>query len=880
MLSDIFQLALTFGDLAHVKHGTLGVMGKDVKRLYYDFQPQHYHVDLKPDREAKTFSGQVTISGQKVSRPSKRFTFHQKDLKISTARIVKHDKKGQEEIPVARINHHQTRNEVRLHTDRLLYPGQYTVELTFDGVITRPMNGMYPCFFQYNDREHQLIATQFESHHAREVFPCIDEPEAKATFDLTLTTPAEETVLANTPVKQQTTHQELKTTTFETTPKMSTYLLAFVYGDLGYKEAKTKSGVTVRTYATPANVPFTEFALEAAVRCLDFYNDYFGIAYPLPKADLIALPDFAAGAMENWGCITFREQALLVDPANTTLANKQWVAMVVAHEFAHQWFGNLVTMRWWTDLWLNEGFASWIEFLAVDHMFPEWQMWTQFAVDEQHRAFKLDALEHTHPIEVPVHHPDEIRTIFDTISYSKGASAIHMLHEYLGPTLFRDGLRHYLSRHAYGNTDTVDLWQALEEISGKPVKQFMHAWTSQPGFPLVRATVEEDTLHLAQERFYLNPETKHKTETLWPIPLLAGASTLPELLSDQQGTYQLREPHELKLNQGQSGFYRTTYNPSHLKRLGERIKKGHLEPLDRLGILSDVFEAAKAGKADTVDAFHFLEVFADEDNNAVWDVIAGAITSTRAIMHDEALRDLMKPFVRTLVAKQLKRLGWEAKRDESHFDKLLRPTILGLAAGADEPEVVKECLRRFKAMKKPTDIHPDLRSIIYNTAVRHGDATTFDRLFQLHEASSLSEERTTIAAALTSFKQPELVKRALDLVDSPSVRLQDVSYWVAYSFMNRFGHAATWDWLTTHWRWLEKNLGNDMSFSRLPLYAANAQSNRAFLQQFEAFFLPLKSPVLERSINQGIEVITWQSAWKDRDLKELKNFFKRLSDAS
>jgi len=444
-------------------------MGKDVKRLFHEFQPDHYELQLTPDRDAKTFSGTVSITGKKVYRPNKRLTFHQHGLKITKARVIKHDKKGQQEIPVDRINHHDSYDELRLHTEATLYPGTYTVELEFIGKITRPMNGIYPCFFQHDDKEYQLVATQFESHHAREAFPCVDEPEAKATFDLTLTTPADETVLANTPAKHETVHKKLKTTTFETTPKMSTYLLAFVYGDMGHKEAKTKNGVVVRTYATPDNVAFTD--------------DYFGIEYPLPKCDLVALPDFAAGAMENWGCITFREHAVLVDPANTPLASKQYVAMVVAHELAHQWFGNLVTMRWWTDLWLNEGFASWIEYLAVDHLFPEWQMWTQFAVSEQQRAFKLDGLEHTHPIEVPVHHPNQISSIFDTISYSKGASAINMLHEYLGAEVFRDGLRHYLQRHAYGNTDTIDLWQALEEISGKSVKDFMHDWISLPGYP-------------------------------------------------------------------------------------------------------------------------------------------------------------------------------------------------------------------------------------------------------------------------------------------------------------------------------------------------------------------------------------------------------------
>ncbi len=851
-------------------------MGKNVTRLFTEFQPEHYVLELTPNREKKTFAGKVTISGKKTSRPSQRITLHQKGLKVSSAIIVKHDKKGDQQVSVARINVQEKFNEVRLHTENMVYPGNYTITLEFSGVITRNMNGIYPCFFEHDGKQQQLIATQFESHHAREVFPCIDEPEAKATFDLTLTTPKNETVLANTPVKSQETHGDKIVSTFETTPKMSTYLLAFAYGNMSYLESKTKDGVIVRTYATPDNVAFTQFALDTAVKTLEFYNEYFDIPYPLEKCDMVALPDFASGAMENWGLITYREQTLLVDPANTSLGTKQYVAMVVAHELAHQWFGNLVTMRWWTDLWLNEGFASWIEYLAVDHLFPEWQMWTQFAVDEQQRAYKLDALEHTHPVEVPVRHPDEIRSIFDTISYSKGASVIHMLHEYLGAEVFRDGLRHYLSLHKWGNTDTVDLWAALEDISGKPVKDFMHAWTSQSGFPLLEAVVRSEKVQLKQERFYLNPEQEKRDDTTWPIALLSGEENVPDLFKSKQTTIEVPDAPSLKFNRGQSGFYRTIYSVEHIQRLGELVQNNQLAPLDRLGILSDLFEASKAGRFSTVDALQFLSHFGEESDNAVWDVMASSVLSVRAVMDDETLRDQMKPFIRALVAKQLDRLGWKSYDGESHFDQLLRPTILGLAAGADEESVVKECLKRFDAMTKPEDIDPDLRSVVYATAVRiRDDGDTFDKLFAMHESSTNSEERTTIAAALSSFKKPELYKRALALIDTDSVRHQDVAYWIAYSFGNRFAKRETWAWMKDHWQWLADNLGSDLSFYRFPMFAASSFSNRDFLKEYKEFFLPKMEPAFERAINQGIEVLTWQSAWKERDFEAISHFFTK-----
>ena len=846
--------------------------------LYDTFKPEHYDVALDIDKANLAFTGSVVVQGRKTGRPAKRLTFHQKDLKITSAHIIKHDKKqGDRVIELQRIVHHATYDEVRLHSDELLYPGTYTVSITFAGKITKPMNGLYPSEFLLDGEKHTLLATQFESHHAREVLPCIDEPAAKATFQLTTKTVAGEIVLSNTPIQSQHDQDNILTTTFEPTPKMSTYLLAFVCGQLAYQETTTSSGIKVRCYSTPEHVASVSFALEVAKQCLDFYEDYFGIPYPLTKCDMVALPDFASGAMENWGLITYREQTLLVDDAHTSLSNKQYVAMVVAHELAHQWFGNLVTMRWWTDLWLNEGFASWIEFLAVDHLFPEWNMWTQFITSEQQRALRLDSLEHTHAVEVAIHHPDEIRTIFDAISYSKGASLIHMLQGYLGPDDFRRGLQTYLKRHSYENTDTTDLWQALEDTSRKPVRSLMHAWTSQPGYPLLSVHVKNNQVALKQQRFRTNPDAPQShSDDIWPVPLLHETGDATALLTTKDHTLKYQASQSFMLNKNGSGFYRTTYNTEHIQGLLQDMQQGKLDEIHKICLLNDLLESAKFGYFDTVEALRVVASIADEQSYVIWDEVSGWLSNLRTIMDDEVIRDTMKPFIRQLTAKQLKRLGWQAADNDSHFDRLLRPIVIGMAAASDDPETVKRCLELFKAIaggEEPKSLDPDLRGVIYTTAARHGNQQTFNQLQALYKAASSSEEKNRLAAGLANFEQPALIEASLAMIQSDAVRLQDVAYWLIYHLSNRHARIACWQWVQTHWTWLETHIGTDLSFYQMPLYIARYFSSPDLKEEFCAFFEPKLNPTLERAYQQALETIDWHIRWQQQARQPVAAFF-------
>ena len=514
-------------------------MTKAVTRLYQQFQPENYQLDLMPDRDSMNFHGRVTVTGKKVGRPSERITFHQKGLKITAAIITKHDKKGDQSFPVARINNQDSFDEVRLHAEAQLYPGNYSVTLEFEGKITTPMHGIYPCEFKHDGVKKQLIATQFESHHAREAFPCIDEPEAKATFDLTLTAPAGETVIANTPVRTQQTAGDTQIVSFETTPRMSTYLLAFVYGELGYLEATTKDGVLVRTYATPDNVKLTQHSLDVAVKSLEFFGDYFKTPYPLPKLDMIALPDFSSGAMENWGLVTYREVAMLLDEASGSIESKQYIATVVAHELSHQWFGNLVTMKWWDDLWLNESFANMMEYRAVDAIYPEWHIWEQFVSSEGASAKRRDSLADVQAIHCKVSHPDQISSLFDpSIVYAKGGTVLYMLMHHIGEAAFRAGLEQYFTKHRYGNTQAADLWAALSVTSQQDVGAFMANWINNPGYPLLTIDWEPGTAQatLAQQRFYSDPSVVNSDQEPWQVPLASTSELDVTVLTSSSGS--------------------------------------------------------------------------------------------------------------------------------------------------------------------------------------------------------------------------------------------------------------------------------------------------------------------------------------------------------
>src|SRR3989338_8572488 len=667
-------------------------------RLSKNVVPIEYDIQLKPDLDNFTFEGVETIS-LSILQKTRIVTLHSKELEIKTASaealLWRKRQSKASALFAKKISYNKKAETVTFIFSKPIPLGKNKLTLVFKGILNDKMRGFYKSSYNIEGKTYHIATTQFEATDARRAFPCFDEPAYKAVFHISLVAPKNKTVISNTlsvsVLEHDAGYQIVK---FSPTPKMSTYLLAFIVGDFECIESKTKNGILVRVFTTPGKKHQAKFALKCAVKTLEFYEKYFDIAYPLPVLDMIAIPDFSSGAMENWGAITYRESALLVDENHSSVSNKQWVALVIAHEIAHQWFGNLVTMEWWTHLWLNEGFASYIEYLAVDKLFPKWDIWTQFSTNDLGRALRLDALLHTHPIEIPVHHPDEIGEIFDEVSYSKGASIIRMLAGYLGEKDFRDGLRYYLKKHSYKNTETIHLWQAFEKVSKKPVARMMHNWTSKPGYPVIKAQMINGKINFSQSRFFASPlsKIKSKDKTKWEIPISVQ-----------------KNKNWLKVNIGETGFYRTAYSSKLLEKLKIPIKNKLLPSWDRLGIIRDLFALAEAGEVPTTDALNFLSAYKKEDNYTVWVEVATGLSKLGRLLVKTNIKEKLDKMTIELFSPTLYRLGWNKKNKESNTDALLRSLSISMLVEAGDVKVINEAVKKFKAILQGKHVEPDIR---------------------------------------------------------------------------------------------------------------------------------------------------------------------------
>ena len=858
----------------------------DAVTLPPNVTPRRYRLRLQPDLDSFTFSGDQAVDIE-ILEPTFSITLNAMDLWIRGASV----NVDGTAIAAGTISLDSANETATLEFGQELPTGPARLDMSFTGVLNDKLLGFYRSEYISQDGQARYLATtQFEATDARRAFPCWDEPARKASFDVTLVFAEGLQAVANTPVVEETSPGPgLKSVRFAETPVMSTYLLAFIVGDLVSIEADAANGTRMGIWTTPGKEDQAQFALDTSVKLLGYFNDYFGIPYPLPKLDHIAIPDFAAGAMENWGAITYRETALLVDPVNSSAGTRQRVAEVVAHEMAHMWFGDLVTMEWWDDLWLNESFASWMGTKAVDWLFPDWEMWTQFVNMDTNRALSLDGLKNSHPIEQEVKNPAEVSQLFDAISYSKGASVIRMLEQFLGPETFRQGLNRYLSNNMYANARTQDLWSALEEESGQPVTSIMDSWVKQMGYPVLQVDSERAEEHLelsiSQERFVydrpLGPgsaEDGGSDPEVWQVPVTVNSGGEASAATVMEGRETRLEMPAVggwfKVNTGQTGFYRVNYSNDDWQRLVPAVSSLELSATDRLGVQNDAYALSKAGLLPISQFLELARAYVNETDASVWSDLASNLRDIEQLIAGEPVHPAYQEFARGLFGPAARRAGWQPRPGDGHLDALLRTTVLGQAGSYEDREVLQEATGQFQRYLSDHDsVHPDLRGVVCSLAAQAGDRSTYDQLWELERQASLQEEKIRLLLALTRFQDTGLLNETLERALSSRVRSQDTITVVGGVAANIRGREPAWEFVKSNWAEFDRRYGSG-GFGLMRLVSIcssfNTEENMA---DVERFFTDHPTPAAERTIRQALERMRLNINWLERNRHDINAWF-------
>ena len=839
--------------------------------------PVHYDLTISPNLETCEFGGEMSMEVTCGTANTNTVELHSKEISITSAEYQP-AAEGAAAIACTGIAYDLELTKVTLKFKSALPLGAATVKVSYRGILNSDMAGFY--ISHYTDAEgekRRMASTQFEALDARRAFPCVDEPNAKATFGLTLVVEKTLSALSNMPVTS-TLHQKgnKKAITFDRSPKMSTYLLAWAVGEFDCLSGTTSNGVSISIYSPPGRAHQGKFALDIGKRCLDFYDSFFGTPYPLPKLDMICITEFAMGAMENWGLVTYREVDLMIDEDKASSQQLQRVATVVAHELAHQWFGNLVTMDWWDDLWLNEGFAAYMEHMSLHEIGAGFAMWEQYTVGAMASALSLDALRTSHPIQVPIAHAEEVEQVFDAISYCKGSAAVRLVNCVLGANKFREGLQNYMKQYAYGNTKTIDLWTAWSNVSGKDVADIMSTWTGQMGYPVVTlkaCTVAngKTTLKLTQDWFLadgstLSAEDKAKK---WTIPLLfhTGETSSAEavLMTEKEQTFELPgEAPFVKINAGQQVLMRVEYDTDMLAKLCEQIKNPkHLPAVDRAAILLDAYAMAKANRGTSFETVvNVLKACRNDKDYVVWKAVAGVLGALSSVMEEVGGPgyDAFQKYAATMVKDCLATVGWEAKAGDTHMDKLLRSLVIGLLDGycADEPEVVAEARRRFELhFEDPSVLPADIKLPVYKTVLKAGGIAEYERILATYFATDNNAERKYVLNSLGATKDPALKARTLDWTcKSGDVKTQDFFYAIGPVGDSPAGAKQTWAYFQENIEFFKEKLSkaSPSLLAAVVVYSVHFCSlERA--AEVEAFFEKNPLPSCSRRIAQLVESI-------------------------
>ncbi len=843
----------------------------DPYRLPRHVVPTRYELRLEPDLEAATFAGRATIALM-VRQVTHTIMLNAVELAVASA--VVEGAGGERRTAAVELDDRLQR--ARLSFQEPLRPGEWRLHLSFQGTLNDQLRGFYRSTYKDHSGVTQtMAATQFEATDARRAFPCWDEPDFKAVFATTLVIDPRLTAVSNTGVLSESIEGHKKVVRFAESMKMSTYLVAFIVGHIESTLPWFVGTVPLRLWTVPGKQSLTAFGHEIASASLKFFEDYYGIPYPGDKLDLLAIPDFASGAMENLGAITFRETALLVDPRSGTHGELERVADVVAHENAHMWFGDLVTMSWWNGLWLNEAFATFMEMLAVDAWKPEWKRWETFSVSRA-AAFLVDGLQHTRPIEYPVRAPNDADAMFDILTYEKGASVLRMLEQHIGPSVFRDGVRDYLRTHAYGNADTKDLWISLGKAAAQPIPELMDSWIFQPGFPLVSARLDGDSeLVLAQQRFtYLDPDKP--SEQRWHIPVqlritMGGRTEHPRMLLTDRETRIALQPGvgQIFVNEGGHGFYRVQYDGTLLQRLLD-AGLDRLAPIQRFNLVSDAWASTVAGLI-SLDAYLRLTThFKRERDKNVWAVLLDAFSFLHRIAGEHE-RPLLEACVRDRVAPAVTELGWEPRAGEDELMRQLRGELLGaLGRLGNDPDIQEQALARYRQYRTdPATLDPNVVPALVTILAHIGDETHYQEFSERYRTAATPQEERRYLFSLAAFQSPALLARTLACTISGDIRTQDAPFLVSAILMNVSGREPAWEFVKTNWDEMDRRFPKQGL--RRMCGGIVGLATPELERDVHDFFASRKIDLGGKTLEQYLEQLRIAVAFREREMKKLKD---------
>ncbi len=842
----------------------------DPYRLPRTVIPSRYDLRLEPNLHQATFSGSIAITVD-VTEPVDTVWLNAAELDVTSAAIE--DAAGHRS-PLTEVMLVEAQERLQLGLGRLVGAGQYRLFLEFEGILNDKLHGFYrSVFHDEHGQEHVIATTQFETTDARRAFPCFDEPDFKAVFGVTLIVPEALFAVSNAPVVEETaTGDGRRQVVFADTMKMSTYLVAFIVGPFEATDAVDVDGIPLRIIHPPGKGHLTAYGLDIGAFALRHLAQYYAIPYPAQKLDLIAIPDFAFGAMENLGCVTFREVLLLIDRQQATPPELMRVADVIAHEIAHMWFGDLVTMRWWNGIWLNEAFATFMATLASDAFNPEWQRWTQFSL-ERSAAFDVDALDNTRPIEYPVHSPQDANGMFDLLTYEKGGSVLRMLEQYLEEQPFRDGIKHYLLKHQYGNTETNDLWDAIEESTGEPARRIMDSWIFQRGFPLLSVEADSSsTLSLSQQRFGFTPLTGDTTVWSVPVVLRYGSqgqvSERRELLESASVRLDLGTPIDwIVANAGGHGFYRVQYAPELLQQLTP-VMMQQLTPIERYGLVDDTWAAVVAGKTSTVDFLAFAQGFKDETDLDVWTVLSGCLGQLERLL-EGAAQHRYHTVLQQLYHPALAQLGWEPQPDEPSRARELRGLLMrALAVSAQDADALARGRSLHdQYLHDSASVEPNIAVAAAAAVASAGTGEDYTVFVERFKHASTPQEERRYQSLLAAFPGQDEIAVTLAMALSGEVRTQDAPYLVAQCMRNRHHGVQAWHFVRDNWDKMLDAYPNNAIVRMLD--GCKSLSYPDVAAEIEAFFQDHAVTQGELTLQQHLEKLRINVALRQREAGRL-----------